>query len=486
MSPRRPSSPSEESSGVIPVCTPDEMAAVDAASPEPLDVLVDRAGAAVARAVLDELGGGYGRRVAVLVGKGSNGADGRVAAERLGRRGVRTSVVDASSVPKRLPPRGGHAVDLVVDAAYGTGLGRPFEAPSVNAPVLAVDLPSGLDGLTGEVMGRPLAAKRTVTFAAIKPGLLFGGGPELAGRVEVVDLGLDMSGAAAHLLEDTDIAVLLPNRPTDAHKWQSACWVVAGSPGMEGAAGLAASAALRAGSGYVRLSVPGGLLGSDEPVVADEVVHLPIGLELLLEEEEQERFASMVVGPGIGTADEVADGVRQLVASPGPPTVVDGDGLTALADCRVDESARPLVLTPHDGEYLRLTGRPPGPDRMAAARSLAADTGAVTLLKGPTTVVAAPDGRVLLTAAGDARLATAGTGDVLSGIIGAFLARGVSPLEAAATAAHVHGRLATAPDLKELPSTGVVAGDLSARLVSVLAGLSVDGIDLADQTKGVC
>ena len=470
---------------MIPVCTPDEMAAVDAAAPEPLDVLIDRAGAAVARAVLDELGGGYGRRVAVLVGKGSNGADGRVAAERLGRRGVRTSVVDAASTPERLPTNGGHAVDLVVDAAYGTGLGRPFEAPSVDAPVLAVDLPSGLDGLTGEVMGRPLAARRTVTFAALKPGLLFGGGPALAGRVEVVDLGFDMSGATAHLLEDTDIAALVPSRPTDAHKWQSACWVVAGSPGMEGAAGLAATAALRAGAGYVRLSVPDGLAGSEEPVVADEVVHLPIELELFLEEEEQARFASMVVGPGLGTTDEVADGVRRLVASPGPPVVVDGDGLTALADCRVDGSSRPLVLTPHDGEYFRLTGRLPGSDRMAAARSLAADTGAVVLLKGPTTVVAAPDGRVLLTAAGDARLATAGTGDVLAGIIGAFLARGAGPLEAAATAAHVHGRLATAPGLKELPRTGVVAGDLSARLVSVLTDLSIDATGLADQTKGV-
>ena len=395
-------------------------------------------------------------------------------------------MVDAASAPERLPTGGGHAVDLVVDAAYGTGLGRPFEAPSVDAPVLAVDLPSGLDGLTGEPMGRPLAARRTVTFAAIKPGLLFGGGPALAGRVEVVDLGLDMSGATAHLLEDTDIAALVPSRPTDAHKWQSACWVVAGSPGMEGAAGLAATAALRAGAGYVRLSVPGGLPGSGEPVVADEVVHLPIGPELFLGEGEQERFASMVVGPGFGTTDEVADGVRRLVASPGPPMIVDGDGLNALAGCRVDWSARPLVLTPHDGEYFRLTGRSPGPDRMAAARSLAADTGAVVLLKGPTTVVAAPDGRVLLTAAGDARLATAGTGDVLAGIIGAFLARGAGPLEAAATAAHVHGRLATAVGFKELPPTGVVAGDLSARLVNVLTEFSIDAIDLADQTKGVC
>ena len=123
---------------MIPVCTPDEMAAVDAAAPEPLDVLIDRAGAAVARAVLDELGGGYGRRVAVLVGRGSNGADGRVAAERLGRRGVRTSVVDAASAPERLPTSGGHAVDLVVDAAYGTGLGRPFEAPSVDLSLIHI------------------------------------------------------------------------------------------------------------------------------------------------------------------------------------------------------------------------------------------------------------------------------------------------------------------------------------------------------------
>jgi len=464
---------------VIPVCTPDEMAAVDAAAAEPLDVLVDRAGAAVARAALAEMGGGYGRRVVVLAGKGSNGADGRVAAGRLARRGVRTSVVDAASGVARLPPSGGHAVDLVVDAAYGTGLGRAFEAPAVDAPVLAVDLPSGLDGLTGEALGRPLPAVRTVTFAALKPGLLFGDGPALAGRVEVVDLGLDVSGATAHLLTDADVADLVPSRPADAHKWRSACWVVAGSPGMEGAAGLAATAALRAGAGYVRLSVPGGVAGATESAgpgeATDEVVHLPVGTDLALDPQEQARFASLVVGPGlgtgVGTGDELADGVRRLVATPGPPLVVDGDALTALAGHSVDGTVRPLVLTPHDGEFARLAGRPPGPDRMAAARSLAADTAAVVLLKGPTTVVAAPDGRVLLTAAGDARLATAGSGDVLAGTIGAFLARGAGPLDATAVAAHVHGRLATAPGHGELPSTGVAAGDLPARLVPVLEDL---------------
>ena len=465
---------------MIPVCTPTEMVAVDAAANEPLDVLVDRAGAAVARAVLDELGGGYGRRVVVLAGKGSNGADGRVAAERLGRRGVRCTVVDATPAPDRLPAAADHSVDLVVDAAYGTGLGRPFEAPTVDAPVLAVDLPSGLDGLTGEALGRPLSAVRTVTFAALKPGLLFGDGPALAGRVEVVDLGLDVSGATVHLVEDADVAALVPARPADAHKWQSACWVVAGSPGMEGAAGLAATAALRAGSGYVRLTASGPVDG-----VPVEVVRTG---EVPAEPDDVARFAALVVGPGLGTGSDAAATVDAVLAAANPagrPVVVDGDGLTALSGHGAGsgaDGAGPLpegtVLTPHDGEFARLAGGPPGPDRISAARSLAADRGAVVLLKGPTTVVAAPDGRVLLAAAGDARLATAGSGDVLSGIIGAFLARGAGPLEAAAAAAHVHGRLVTHQPrhagLVPASTTGVAAGDLSARLVAVLEDLGVD------------
>jgi len=368
----------------------------------------------------------------------------------------------------------------VVDAAYGTGLGRPFEAPTVDAPVLAVDLPSGLDGLTGEALGRPLSAVRTVTFAALKPGLLFGDGPALAGRVEVVDLGLDVSEATVHLVEDADVAALVPARPADAHKWQSACWVVAGSPGMEGAAGLAATAALRAGSGYVRLTAPGPVDG-----VPVEVVRTG---EVPAEPDDVARFAALVVGPGLGTGPDVAatvDAVLAAANAAGRPVVVDGDGLTALSGHGAGsgaDGAGPLpegtVLTPHDGEFARLAGGPPGPDRISAARSLAADRGAVVLLKGPTTVVAAPDGRILLAAAGDARLATAGSGDVLSGIIGAFLARGAGPLEAAAAAAHVHGRLVTHQPrhagLVPASTTGVAAGDLSARLVAVLEDLGVD------------
>ena len=445
---------------MIPVLTPDEMAVADAAASESAEVLVDRAGAAVARAALNLMGGAYGRRVVVVAGKGSNGADGRVAAARLERRGVRTTVVDAADAPGRLP-----VADLVVDAAYGTGLGRSYEAPATDAPVLAVDLPSGVDGLTGEARGAPTSAQRTVTFTALKPGLLFADGPGLAGRVEVADIGLDTSSARTHLVDDDDVARLVPNRPDDTHKWANACWVVAGSVGMEGAAALAAEAAQRAGAGYVRLSTP----GWGEAKAPVEVVRYPVDSVPGPDHADLERFAALVVGPGLGTSEEVAEGVRRLVDGVNRPLVVDGDALTALAGTTIRPGPQ-AVLTPHDGEFERLAEQSPGSDRIGAVRSLAGRTGSVVLLKGPTTVVAHPDGRVLLAAAGDRRLATAGSGDVLAGILGAFLARGAGALEAAAAAAHVHGRL-----LDGLPATGVVAGDLSARLVDVLVALGVDG-----------
>jgi len=459
---------------MIPVLTPVEMVAVDEAAPEPFEVLVERAGSAVARSVIDLLGGAYGRRVVVVAGRGSNGADGRVAAARLERRGVRTIVLDAAHSAGSLPTVGMPPIDLVVDAAYGTGLGRPYVAPTSCVPVLAVDLPSGLDGLTGEVCGSPSVAARTVTFGALKPGLLFADGPALAGRVEVAGIGLDVSGATVHLLADSDIADLVPARRVDAHKWRGACWVVAGSAAMPGAAALAAEAALRAGAGYVRLSIPDG--STAHP--AAEVVQSPIGPDLTLDSIDVGRFAAMVVGPGLGGDESTAAGVRRLVAGVDRPLVVDGDGLTALAAGDVagicGGRSVPVVLTPHDGEFERLAGAPPGADRIASVRSLAGRCRAVVLCKGPTTVVASPDGRVCLAAAGDQRLATAGTGDVLAGIIGAFLARGADPFDAASAAAHVHGRLS-----ERLAPTGVVAGDLSSVLVDVLVDLGVDAGGLA-------
>jgi NAD(P)H-hydrate epimerase len=433
---------------LLPVVTPEEMAAIDAAAPEPLDVLVDRAGAAVARAARRMLGGTYGRRVVVVAGKGNNGADGRAAAARLRGRGVSVQVIDAVDLDAgaALP-----VCDLVIDAAYGTGFRGEYVAPDPgDAPVLAVDIPSGTT-----------RAARTVTFAALKPALLFEPVRSAAGEIEIADIGLDVSRSTAHVVEAADVRDWLPTRPVDAHKWRSAVWIIGGSAGMTGAPVLAAGAAARAGAGYVRLSSPGVPRLAGAPI---EVVSTPLPPAAWTDDvlDDLARFRAIVVGPGLG--DRGAAEVRRLVAEAVVPVVVDGDGLRALGtDCaRLGHST--TVLTPHDGEFERLCGHRPGDDRIDATRRLADATNAVVLLKGPTTVVARPGGDVLLTTTGDQRLATAGTGDVLSGVIAAFIARGVDPFHAAAAGGYVHGRAATLG-----PAHGVVASDVAARVPDALA-----------------
>jgi hydroxyethylthiazole kinase-like uncharacterized protein yjeF len=453
---------------VIPVVTPAEMGGVDAAAPVPVEVLVARAGRAVAASALALLGGAYGRRVVVVAGPGNNGHDGRVAAADLARRGATVTVVDAAALGPGapLPP-----ADLVIDAAFGTGLTRPYLPPDPGrAAVLAVDIPSGLSGLTGEVVGgsgSPLAADATVTFAALKPGLLLGSGPELAGRVEIADIGLSgLADAAArvHLVTDGDVADLLGPRPRSGHKWQTALAVVAGSPGMTGAPWLVSNAALRAGAGYVRLGLPGVDPGA-AGLPPSEVVVSPLPREGWDADalDWVGRCRALVVGPGLGaagTGSGPGGPVGRLLSSCSLPALVDADGLNALgsldavAAVTAGRSA-PVVCTPHDGEFARLTGAEPGVDRIASVRAAAAASGAVVLLKGSTTVVAHPDGRVLLAASGSSRLATAGTGDALSGVIGALLARGLDAFVAAAVGAHVHGRAASLG-----AAVGLVASDL--------------------------
>ncbi|MCY3911558.1 MAG: NAD(P)H-hydrate dehydratase [bacterium] len=452
---------------MIPIVTPDEMAAIDAAAPEPVEELIERAGTALARAALAILGGGYGRRVTVLAGKGNNGADGRAAAQWLRRRGVRVAVIDASDAPASLPP-----AHLAIDAAYGTGLRRPYAPPPPSpllddpdqpAPILAADIPSGVDGLTGEILGEPWTADQTVTFGALKPGLVLHPGAQHCGQVEVAPIGLDASTARTHLVTGPDVSRWLPVRPAEAHKWQTACWVIAGSPGMTGAAHLAAAAAMRSGSGYVRLSTPGleaadVLAGGTAPT---EAVGHPLPADnwaAAIEANDQSRFQAMAVGPGLGRQPDTVQSVRDLAARTPLPLVIDGDGLFALgleADKFLSDRTAPTVLTPHDGEYRILTGEAPDPDRFAAARSLAAATGVHVLLKGPTTVVAEPEGTAVAIANGDARLATAGTGDVLAGLICGLLSAGVEPIKAAASAAWLHGQAATIR-----PSGGMAASDL--------------------------
>ncbi|MEM9037412.1 MAG: NAD(P)H-hydrate dehydratase [Actinomycetota bacterium] len=440
---------------MIPITTPAEMRAVDAAAPEPVEVLIARAGAEVARSALDLLGGAYGRRVVVLAGPGNNGADGIIAAERLVARGVRVEVID---------PRGEMAVrpdaDLVIDAAFGTGMSRPWTPPEVRAPVLAVDIPSGVDGLTGELHGSALPAVRTVTFAALKPGLLLGAGPPHAGEIELADIGLDVGLPSAALVESADVAAWVAPRPADAHKWRSGVRVVAGSPGMDGAGLLAAGAAMRGGAGIVHASSPG--IGARWPqeVVSRTVAEVGWAAEVL---DGLDRFGAAVVGPGLGRSEATRQEVGMFVAGASVPLVLDADALWFVDAEVLRRRAQPTVVTPHDGEFATMTGARPGADRFDASRRLAEDLGVVVVLKGPTTVIADPGGHVLAVDEGDQRLATAGSGDVLTGLIGAYLARGVPALSAAAAAVFVHGRAA-----RLAGGEGVVAGDLLLELGGAL------------------
>lgn len=460
---------------MIAVVTPEQMRAVDAAAPEPLDELIRRAGGAVARSAIDLLGGTYGRTVNIICGSGNNGADGRVAARRLRARGVNVREFDAATFDtpgQRLPP-----ADLVIDAAYGTGYrpdpSRPWVAPDVGgAPVLAVDIPSGLDATSGDAVAGVLAAIRTITFQALKPGLLFGSGPLLAGEVEVADIGLDVSHVRCHLVESTDVAAWWPQRSVDAHKWHTAVKVIAGSDAMPGAAVLCTAAAARGGSGLVSLASPG-----CRPNTRNEVVQTPIDTADFAPDALADigRFGALVIGPGLGRRDDTLLATRTCIADATVPVVVDGDAIFAAA-WSADGPAPLLrgrelatVLTPHDGEFAILTGDRPGVDRIASVRAAAAEFDAHVLLKGPTTIIAAPPNAtaeehpggsdeptpVLLVDHGDQRLATAGSGDVLAGLIGAALAADVDPLFAAAAAAWIHAAAARLG-----PAEGMLADDL--------------------------
>lgn len=449
---------------MLPIVTPEEMRVIDTWAPEPTEVLVARAGAAVARAAVRMLGGTYGRRVTVIAGKGNNGADGRHAARLLAARGARVDVVDAAS-----PLRSIRRADLIVDAAYGTGFHGTWNPPHIGAtPVLAVDIPSGVDALTGEIVGDVLTATRTVTFAALKPGLLVPPGSQACGELELADIGLAVDGARAHLVQQSDVAGWWPARSASAHKWTAALRIVAGSPTMTGAALLCAHAAMRATAGMVQLSIPGQVVPGAPLEVVQQALSRVDWADAAL--HSLGRFTAVVVGPGLGREENtIADARRFAVEAP-LPAVIDGDALFALAwnsegaSTALRRRDAPTVLTPHDGEYKVLTGSLPAGDRLAAARRLAADTGCVVLLKGSATMVADPRGDALVVTAGDSRLATAGTGDVLAGVIGSLLASGLDPFHAAAAGAWVHGQAA-----RRGRRSGLVASDLP-ELISDVVG----------------
>ena len=501
-----------------PVLTPEQMAVADrrtVAGGTPADVLMARAGNAVAAAVRAELGGVYGRRVTIMCGPGNNGGDGHIAAAVLRSWGVRVDVFSlGDSFGRDRCDRALQRADALVDALFGTGLRSPLEGDAAwfaaqtqtfDGVRVAVDIPSGVSGLTGQVLanaagdgagdeagGAAVRADRTVCLAAYKPGLLFTPGSTHAGTVEVVDIGIDVEPvdgeAPTGVTTRADVAAWLPTRRADAQKWSTGgLLVIGGSLGMTGAPLMVGHAALRTGAGIAWCALPGSdsaARASGTEVITSAVAATPSG-SLAAEAvagllELAGRFGAVAIGPGLGRDPETAAAVVRLVTELSAPVVLDADGLNALAGDLTPLRTRaargsPTILTPHGGEYARLAGHPVGDDRLGAARDLAAESRSVVLLKGPGTVIAGPTGRAAIDRSGGPWLATAGSGDVLSGTIGALTAAGVDLFEAGAAGAWLHGRTAD-----EAGHTGLVAGDLIAALPEVLAGLTVPATRGAD------
>jgi len=483
-----------------------DKAAISAGTPG--EVLMERAGKAVARAAIRIAGGRYGRRFVVVCGKGNNGGDGFVAARELRRNGAAVrclSVADADEAKgdaaehlARMRAAGvplddfdaarlGRA-DVIVDAIFGTGFrglaeGEPARAiDAINrtsVPVVAVDIPSGVAGDTGSVSGPAVEAQLTVAMAAEKVGTAVGSGAVHAGDVKVVDIGIEVSQRAAAIPEPADAARVLPHRRPDAHKRSGgAVAVLAGAQGMTGAAVLSAMGATRMGAGYATV---GGTSAVDEaiaeqlPEVLSRVVTKDevLGAEVLDEfAAVLERAGSLAIGPGLGRGPAQRSLIERALAEVELPIVLDADGLNALDEDPSPLTSRthPTVITPHPGELSGLTGKSIDDiqsDRLGAAQAAAEQFGCVVVLKGYRSVVARPGSGAIVNPTGGPELATAGTGDVLTGAIATPLAAGVDPFEGAWATVYVHG---LAGDIagRRLGASGVLASDVAESLPEAL------------------
>ncbi len=409
-----------------PILSSEKMRAADAAAGATLapDRLVHLAGTAVALEAQRLLGSCYGRRVAVLAGPGLNGTDGRIAAAWLEGRGARVEVIEWDRAPEQLV-----GYDLVIDAAFGLGCTRPYRAPSTSpgTKVLAVDLPSGVSADTGATLGSPLSATATLALGAFKPAHFVGPASNLMGELRFAGLGIVKDFEDA-LMDDGDLATFVRGGRED-HKWTHALQAFVGSTLMPGAAELVLRGALAGGASMIRLVSRGEVAALVE--LPPEVVHAS-------ESTVDPRSRCVVAGPGLGAGG--AEWLRGVLAGVTCPVVLDADGLdrSLIDECSPRDGS--WVITPHDGEFTRLSGHAPGADRFDDVRSLARATGCVVLLKGPVTIIARPTGELRVVTSGTASLATAGTGDVLAGLIAATIARGHDPFDAAALSAHLHGR----------------------------------------------
>ncbi|MFA5955936.1 NAD(P)H-hydrate dehydratase [Hyphomicrobium sp.] len=488
----------------------------------PMLDLMERAGKAVAEAAVNMVWG-PDRRVAVLCGPGNNGGDGFVAARHLRDKGYDVRVFllgeksalkgDAADMARRWPlpirpatPDALQSMHLVIDALFGAGLSRPLDGDAaelvtaVNAsrlPVLAVDVPSGLDGTSGDVRGVCVKARKTVTFFRKKPGHVLMPGRRLCGEIVVADIGIPekVLETLKPSLHENGLALWIENfnLPKDGgHKYDRGHAVVVSGPALQtGAARLGARGALRIGAGLVTLVGNATAAAIIATQITSIMVRSVAGATALSKFLQDTRRNAVLIGPGASVGAETADDVLAILKSPAA-VVLDADALTSFSEpgdtprgdasmgflarngnephrretlfAAIKNRTAPVLMTPHEGEFKRLFGELPG-SKVDRAREAAKLSGAVVILKGADTVIAAPDGLAAINANAPPWLATAGSGDVLSGFVIGLLAQHMSPFEAAAASVWLHGEAANTFGI------GLIAEDLPDVLPKVLQRL---------------
>ena len=486
-------------------------------------VLMENAGVEVVRQIEQLLGDLHNKKVCIFSGKGNNGGDGFVAARHLYNQGTKVKVFLLGGRHEMKPEAAANLAiiermdidvmeiagerdwdkarlassfaDCLVDALVGTGFSGSAEGLLARLisllnrsgkPIVAVDVPSGIRADNGLVGSEAVKAVHTITFGLPKPGLFLYPGAAYSGSISVADIGLPLGllreeAIRQSLLLAEDVKKMLPQRKADAHKGECGhVLLIAGSEGYAGAALLAAEGALRAGAGLVTLAVPRSIY----QIVAAQSVEvmvqpLPdegagfIGLEALVRLAELVENADVVaVGPGLGRREETLAVIKDLLESLPCPAVIDADALAAFADSGklALQMKSPPVLTPHPGEFSRMTGlsiSEINASRVVVARRFAEEWGAVIALKGARTIVAFPDGEVNVNLSGNAAMASGGMGDVLTGMIAAFIGQGLSSQDAALTGVHVHG--ASGDRAAQGKAKSVAARELAAAISGVLA-----------------
>lgn len=479
--------------------------------------LMERAGKGCAAAIIADFGDRGSRKAVIVAGKGNNGGDGYVIARILLAAGwdVKTFVIArreeiggdalvnlerlAASAVTFCPESGGlaayrselAAATVIIDALFGTGLKTHLRGVylevvdlinSAGRPVVAVDIPSGIDANTGKELGAAVEAELTVTFALAKLGHVLYPGAMQCGRIKVIDIGVPANVMAAvpgfEFLDRESVRLLLQRRPRIAHKGDFGhVLIVAGSTGKSGAAVMAANSAVRGGAGLVTLAGPSGIHTILE-MKTTEAMTLPLpdlGNGFLGEAAVPAIVGAssgkdaVAIGPGIGSNRETVQLIHTLIAELDLPLVIDADGLNALAqapDTLLRKKSAKIVLTPHPGEMARLTGGTVAAvesDRIAAARNFAEAYGVNVILKGARTVIAAPDGTVAINGSGNPGMASGGMGDVLTGLLVALIGQGYPPFTACRLGVFLHGHAAdlVAADKGEI---GISAGDVQERL----------------------